>query len=398
LTSRLIGAGCCALAVVAGGIALGTCGRESQMGASGHVAAVATVSVPSPVPSVEVSAPAPPSAAPPRRRVARRAPERLVGQKLMVAYRGTVEPPADLLTRIERGEVGGVILFSENVPADGATGVRRMVGRLQDAARRGRNPPLLIATDQEGGVVKRMPGPPDRSPRELATGPVSAVRMSGRQTGRSLRRMGIGLDLAPVADLATGPSFLATRTFSPDPGRNTSASTAFAAGLQSSGVAATAKHYPGLGSSGQANTDVAAVRLMTPLGVLARERAGFMQHVAGGTRAIMMSNAVYVAYDPTWPAVTSRKIVGRLRSDGFRGVLISDDLGVPALRRFGADTPQLVTKAGVDILLYASTDAGTAYRSLLRDLRSGRIERSRVEGQVRRIIRLKRWIARAAAG
>ena len=121
--------------------------------------------------------------------------------------------------------------------------------------------------------------------------------------------------LSPTCD--RGESFLGTRTFSADAERNTAASVAFARGLQSDGVAATAKHYPGLGSSGHANTDLAVVSLATPRDAMAHERAGFLRHVEADTRLIMVSNAAYDAYDPGRPAVVSREILGQLRRDGF---------------------------------------------------------------------------------
>ena len=269
----------------------------------------------------------------------------------------------------------------------------RVVRRLRAAARRGGNPPLLVATDQEGGDVRRMPGPPDRSPRELGAQSLDAVRAAGAATGGALRRMGIGVDLAPVADLARAGSFLGTRTFSRDAARNTAASVAFARGLQGEGVAATAKHYPGLGTSGQANTDLAAVSLATPRAAMARERGGFLRHVEAGTRLVMVSNAAYDAYDPGRPAVVSRRILGQLRRDGFRGVVISDELAVPGLRRFGRRAGGLASAAGVDLLLYANSDGAAARRSLLADVRAGRVRRSTIERQVERIIALKRWIA-----
>ena len=270
--------------------------------------------------------------------------------------------------------------------------------RLQAAARRGGNPPLLIATDQEGGDVKRMPGPPDQSPQQLGRQAPGAAQAAGASTGASLRRMGIGVDLAPVADLAIAPSFLGTRAFSPDAERNAAASVAFARGLQSAGVAATAKHYPGLGSSGQANTDLAVVSLATPRDAMARERAGFLRHVEAGTRLIMVSNAAYDAYDPGQPAVVSRRIMSRLRRDGFGGVIISDELAVPGLKGYGDRTAGLVTTAGVDVLLFANSDGAPAYDALLADVRAGRVRRATVERQVQRIIALKRWISAGARG
>src|SRR5947209_1559537 len=89
---------------------------------------------------------------------------RLVGQRLMVGFSGTV-PTGELLARIRRGEVGGVILFSENI--NGPDQVRALDHTLQREARLGGNPPLLISTDQEGGAVRRFAGaPPYLSPPE----------------------------------------------------------------------------------------------------------------------------------------------------------------------------------------------------------------------------------------
>jgi len=319
---------------------------------------------------------------------------RLVGQKFVVAYRGTIVPPPRLLQRIERGEVGGVILFTDNVPRDGATGMRRVVARLQRAARAGGNPRLLIMTDQEGGDIRRVPGPPRRSPSELGAGDLRSVMSVAVSTGRSLRRMGVGVDLAPVVDVpADASSFLNARAYSAPGRRNELASVVFAEGLQQAGIAATAKHYPGLGSSGARDTDRVEVTLDTPLAVMERERSAFVRHVRRGTRLVMVSSATYAAYDRTRPAVVSRRIIGRLRRDGFRGVVISDELRVPGLRRFGAGAASAATRAGVDVLLFANSSGDPEYRMLLADVRAGRVRPRLVERQVTRIIALKRWIA-----
>lgn len=337
---------------------------------------------------------APTGGKPPAKRTARSL-DLMLGQKIMVAFRGSLRPPASLLRRIERGHVGGVILFSENVPGDGAPGVRRTVRTLRAAARRGGNPPLLIATDQEGGDVRRVPGPPVRAPREIGAGPTRAARTAGVATGRSLRSMGIDVDLAPVVDLPRSPgSFLGMRTFSTAAGPNTRHSVGFARGLQRARVAATAKHYPGLGSAGAITTDVASVRIRASRETMGVERAGFLEHARAGVRLIMMSNAVYDAYDSRRPAVVSARMIGRLRDDGFRGVVISDELNVPALRGYGRRLPGLATAAGVDILLYANTDGSGVLEALRRDVRAGRLSRARIERQVARIIALKRWLAR----
>lgn len=323
---------------------------------------------------------------------------RLVGQKLVVAFRGTLLPPAELLSRVRRGEVGGVILFAENGAASGRLAVARTTDLLQRAAQTGRNPPLIVATDQEGGPVKRLPGPPWESPARMGTGSPSSILRSGYQTGRSLRGMGVNVDLAPVTDAPPdlSRSFLGERAFGENPARVAGAAEDFARGLQLAGVAATAKHYPGLGSAGEADTDSGLVVLSTPLRRLRRERSAFLRQVRGGTKLMMVSNALYSAYDPNHLAVLSSKIIGRLRREGFHGVLISDDLDVPELRSRGAAAPREAVDAGVDLLLYGN-DGGSAYQALLDGSRGGRIPRPLLEEQVVRILRLKRWLGSRAS-
>lgn len=369
------------LAVVV--VAAGALAARAVLG-DAKPAGTATVALP-PVTTATTTVPAKPK---------QRSLARLVGQKLVVSYRSATVPPQRLLARIERGEVGGVILFPDNVPPTGAAGIRKVVARLQAVARKGGNPRLLIATDQEGGDVRRMPGPPNRSPRELGVASIASARAAGAATGRSLRKLGVGVDLAPVADLPTdASSFLGTRAFGTASAPHIEAAVAFSRGLQRAGVAATAKHYPGLGSSGSRNTDLAAVTLDTPRAALERERSSFLAHVDAGTRLVMVSNATYRAYDPKRPAVVSPAIVGRLRRHGFDGVVISDELKVPGLARFGARAASAATRAGVDLLLFASSSGEAEFGALLADVKAGRVRRSVVERQVRRIAALKRWIA-----
>src|SRR4051794_19070829 len=166
----------------------------------------------------------------------------LVGQHVLGRMEGTT-PSAAFLARIRRGEIGGVVLFADN---GGPTQIRRLVARLQGAARTGGQLPLLIAIDQEGGVVKRLPGPPTITPRAM-TSPASA-RAQGAATAAYLRRFGITVDLAPVLDVpAQQRSFILPRAFGRSPATVASHGVAFANGLVAGRVAATAKHFPGLG-------------------------------------------------------------------------------------------------------------------------------------------------------
>ncbi len=114
--------------------------------------------------------------------------------------------------------------------------------------------------DQEGGLVRRLPAPPTRSAADLGAEGPRAARAAGRAAGRALAAAGINVDLAPVADVARPGSALEAdgRTFGRSPGRVAGAATAFADGLREGGVAAAAKHFPGIGAA-RVSTDEAPV-------------------------------------------------------------------------------------------------------------------------------------------
>ena len=174
-------------------------------------------------------------------------------------------------------------------------------------------------------------------------------------------------------------------------------SSAFVQGLQSAGIAATAKHFPGLGAA-SANTDDKAVVVRAGAATLTRGLAPFRSAIAAGARLVMVSSASYPALDPAaQPAVFSRPIVsGLLRGKlGFRGVVVTDALDAPA----AAATPHAPARAigaGVDLLLYTGERASEAgYASLLADASAGPTLRRRLAAAAARIDALKRWLAEA---
>src|SRR3954447_4900038 len=124
----------------------------------------------------------------------------LIGQKLIVRMTGTT-PSAGLLARARAGEIGGVILFGSNVVS--AQQVASLTAQLQATAAAGGQPPLLIATDQEGGAIKRITwAPPTLSPLQMGSmGSTTTARQQGVATGQALLALGINCDLAPVADV-----------------------------------------------------------------------------------------------------------------------------------------------------------------------------------------------------
>jgi beta-N-acetylhexosaminidase len=284
--------------------------------------------------------------------------------------------------------VGGVILFGRNTTS--AAQVTTTVAELQAAAKAGGNPPLLVATDQEGGLVKRLPGPPDVAPADM--GSAAKARAEGAATGAYLRGLGVDVDLAPVLDTPYGPgSWLGTRAFSRDPTVNARLGPAFVAGLQSASVAATAKHFPGLGTA-RATTDTADVVLPASKQALNARLLPFRAAIEGGVDLVMVSNAGYTALDATGaPAVLSRSIVvGLLREQlGFHGVVISDALEAPGPSSRPA-APLTASAIGVDVLLYTSeATSATAYSKLLAAARSGLVPRSALTASWARIQALK---------
>jgi beta-N-acetylhexosaminidase len=302
---------------------------------------------------------------------------RLAAASLMVRMEDTATD--ELVALARHGELGGVILFpstgvSPSVLAD-------QVDRLRDAARKAGYPEPLVAIDQEGGEVKRLPDePPDLAPSQMArSGGASSARTQGLVTGNALARVGIDIDLAPVLDLGRSGSFVASRTFGDDPKQVASLGGAFADGLEAAHVAATAKHFPGLGSA-TANSDLGPSPVDASKDDLTADLQPFEAAIDASIPLIMVSNATYSAYDPDRPASVSPRVISGLLRDslGYTGAVITDDLDAGAVTAAGLDQPAAAVaaaKAGADLLLFALDDGSAARDGLLAALRGGELKR-----------------------
>ncbi|MEA2478253.1 MAG: beta-N-acetylhexosaminidase [Thermoleophilaceae bacterium] len=323
---------------------------------------------------------------------------RLVGEKLLVRMSGTLPSPS-LLRRVRKGQVGGVVLFADNIGSEST--LRYLTQQLQSAAKQGGSPGILIAVDQEGGIVKRLSaGPPSRSAPQIgATGSTSVARSEGSATGRYLNGLGINVDLAPVFDTPAGPgAFIANRAFGTDPGKVGRLASAFSSGLGDAGVAATAKHFPGLGSA-TTNTDEGRSVISPPFASLQRQLKPFAAGIGAGIPMVMMSTAIYPGYEQGVPAAFSHRIVsGVLRGQlGFQGVVVTDDLETPAVRSYASPAQGAVAaaRAGVDIVLLVRSEAGSraAYSTMMAAAKSGQLKRSDLEASHARIEALKQGLA-----
>lgn len=319
----------------------------------------------------------------------------LVGQRLVIGFSGTTANPA-LLARIRAGQVGGVILFSSNVASPSQ--LIALTRSLQAAATAGGQPKLIIATDQEGGLVKRIPwAPPNRSAQQLGMLPTAQVAQSGRETGLALARDGVNVDLAPVADVPAGPQdFIEQQQRAFSENRFTVALDAaeFAGGLEQEGVWPTMKHFPGLGRA-TVSTDQTLVRITASAQTLNR---GLIPYTLAFHRTlhplVMLSTAVYPALDwraAAWsPPIIGPLLHGKLR---FGGVTITDSLDSAAAVRHET-VPAVALRsagAGADMLLVTGSQATSqaVFKTLLAAARSGALPMSGLTRSYNRILGLK---------
>jgi len=313
------------------------------------------------------------------------APVTMVGQLLMTSMPGTT-PTATFLARIRAGQIGGVVLYSNNI---GTAGPGTLVAQLQAAASAGGQPPLLIAVDQEGGIVKRLPGAPTLAPPKMTS--VTVARSQGLATALNLKRNGIDVDLAPVLDVGHG-GFITPRTFGPDAADVANRATAFAQGLAQGGVLATGKHFPGLGYA-PVNTDNGASIVSASRVALLTDLMPYQRAIAAGLPIVMVSTAVYPRLGAEIPAACARRIVGGLlRGElGFQGLVITDDLNTPGIQHYFS-TPDAAVRAigaGVDMVIATGSSGTAVYSALATAVRSGQLPAGVVAAAYARVLALK---------
>lgn len=328
-----------------------------------------------------------------RRTAATMSSKQLLGQRVVSGYVGTT-PPKSVLSAAREGRIGGVILFANNMPT--AAVARRAIAKLQRAARLGKMPPLLVMIDQEGGIVQRLTElPPTRSPASIgrSSDPARTARAQGRATGKALKRYGFNVNLAPVVDVVkVKNSFLGNRAYSRKASVVGAAGCAFAAGNQQYGVAASFKHFPGLGRAG-ADTDFNDVTIRENAAQL-REDIKPYRRCPSTPKMVMISSARYPAQGINRPASLVRKTYKLLADTGFDGVTITDALETP---QFDArsDNALSALRAGADILLWSQAwrTAMRARGRLVDALSERRLTRAELLGGTERILKLKAEVA-----
>ncbi len=317
-----------------------------------------------------------------------------VGQMLMGGFDG-LTAPAYFLEWLREGRLGGAILFGRNVESPAQ--LAALTAQLHGAAKH----PLLVAIDQEGGTVARLRDGFSESPGALALASIAhdAERVTEAVSavlGQELYTLGINWTYAPVVDITynvTNPT-VGTRSFGSDPERVAVLAAAATRGFQSAGVAACAKHFPGLGNTA-IDTHLALPRLDTPLEqILTNDLLPYRVLIERGLAAIMTTHTIITALDAEHPATLSEHLVRLLRDTlGFDGVVTTDCLEMKAIDdHYGiADSVVRAANAGIDIILVSHTPQkqADAYDHLLAAVRRGDVPEARVDAAHARIAAMK---------
>lgn len=317
--------------------------------------------------------------------------EEKIGQMLVVGFDG-LTPPDYILDWLAAGRIGGVILFARNVASPA------QVAELTQACREAAPRPILIAIDQEGGVVARLRASEGfmESPGAMALGVADSDDLAGQVSAAlaaELAALGINWNLAPVVDIThdTRNASVGVRSLGRDLQRVGSLAAAEVSGFQKAGVAATAKHFPGLGNTPVDTHEALAVITDPVETLLRRDLVPFRAVVESGVATVMMTHTLFPAMDDQYPATLSPRVIGKLlrQEMGFNGVACTDCMEMKAIRNhYGAgESAVLAVLAGEDIIFFSHTRdyQAEAYDALLAAAQSGRLPVERIDEAVSRI-------------
>ena len=330
--------------------------------------------------------------------------EHLIGQELLLAFDGKELTP-EIRETIKAYKPAGLTFF-RSLNIDNPTQVRRLTVSLQRLARELDLPPFLIAADQEGGQLMAIGEGTTPLPGNMAlgaTGSTKLARRAGEVLGRELAAMGVNVNYAPSCDVNINPMnpVIGIRSFGEGPAAVAQLASAMIEGIQSQGVAATAKHFPGHGdTAGDSHHGLPSVP-HTLERLQQVEFLPFQAAIAADTKLMMTAHLALPALDgpDAPPATLSRRILhGLLREElGFKGVIVTDAMDMGAIRQgdaLGEDGARAAA-AGADLLLLTSNpdDQRRVYENLLSALQHGDLDAKSISASVDRILSLKRWLA-----
>ena len=318
---------------------------------------------------------------------------RQVAQLFAVGFEGRA-PNARFFDRLVVRDWGGVVLDQRNYGGEPQQLVD-LAGEVSVVARRARHVPPLVAAAQVGGEASAFPNLPPPAPAQVAGTLTPAQAASqARRAGAQLRLLGFNMTLAPVADVAIGGGPLAYRSYSDDSAVVVRYVRAATDGYRRARLISAVGYFPGEGTASQDPAEGVATVGLSLSQLQARDLRPF-RAVAARVPVVVLSNAVYAAFDGVTPATVSPEAV-RLLRDGYRfpGVVMTVDLTTTAANT-GATVSQVAVdalKAGAD-LLYVSAGADeqeAAFRAVVGAVRRGDLPRARIQASLQRLLELKR--------
>ncbi|GMK37770.1 hypothetical protein PCCS19_08240 [Paenibacillus sp. CCS19] len=331
-----------------------------------------------------------------------------VGQMLMPdirQYNGKVTTTVNdgIKSSLHDQNLGGLIIFDKNI-----TDAKQLTTLTHDLQAEAGDIPLFLSIDQEGGVIKRIPGGTNL-PGQMALGAIgdaSLAEAAGRLTGEELKALGLQVNFAPVLDINSNPDnpIIGMRSFSSNPDLVTKLGLSTMKGLQQAGVVAAVKHFPGHGDAAVDSHLGLPVLNHTHDRLDAVELKPFRAAIDNGVEMIMTAHIAFPAVDNDHvislkdgssvpiPATLSKKVLtGLLRGElGYKGVIISDAFTMEAIADHFGENQAVVraVQAGVDIILMPQ-DLASAHAALVQAVKNGSISEASIHASVERILELK---------
>jgi beta-N-acetylhexosaminidase len=326
--------------------------------------------------------------------------EQKLGQLIIVEYLGTSYTASGLQEMIAQQYVGGFMYQASNHNFEAPYNTAQSVNALSAQTMKDARIPLLIATDQEGGLVNRLSAFHGYLPsaQQMAdSGNPDTALTQGKQAAKWLLELGINSDLAPVVDVHTvDPPVLETRMFGRDPKTVATYAGAFLAGLQNNGVAGCLKHFPGLGAiTSDPHAGLPTVtRTKTELNAI--DLAPYKTMIPRDQPAMIMSTDVLMpSIDPQLPAELSPQAInGVLRKQlGYDGVVITDGLYMAGIsERWSLSQAAVLSVIAGDDLIegpFTPGQVASVVTALKLAMQQGRISTARIDQSVQRILLMK---------
>ena len=314
--------------------------------------------------------------------------EEKVGQLLLARF-----PQENAAETAEKYHIGGFTFYAEDFKGRAPQDILAIT---EDIRSRAKIPPLF-AVDEEGGKVVRISSfsayrrERFHSQLELAEGGLPLIESETKEKAELLLSMGINLNLAPVADVADSSSdYIYSRTFGADPKTTGEYVSRIVEVMNDNGVGSCLKHFPGYGSNADTHTGI-SVDKRSADSFREKDFIPFEYGINAGVPSVMVCHNIVEAFDGERPASLSAEVHRLLREElDFKGVIISDDMGMDAVKLYsGEESPYVLgVLAGNDLI--CTSDIPTAYEAILAAVKNGRIPEEAVDESCIRILEMKK--------